>query len=212
MKNNLGSNIKMLLIEGKINESELAKRTGISQQVINRMVTGVNTNPKLETLMPIANYFSVSLQDLVSNNLQNIQKEQNKSLQIPFFTFKEMNQFGVDTAASNASRFISVELNSKPENFYFATSMYDDSMEPKFSKGSILVFEKTDQVFNGDFCLLKSDDDNNYIFRQIMINSRNKKFIKCLNPTHHEYEAILPLAVNYYVLANLLESRTVFTS
>lgn len=211
MTNNIGLNIKELLIKERINESELSKRTGVSQQVINRMVTGINTNPKLETLMPIANYFKVPLQHLVSNNFEKNKNLQNNSIQVPFFTFKEIKQFGIDAAAVNAKKFISVDSCSDTEKFYFATSMYDDSMEPKFPKGCILVFEKTDHIFNGDFCLLVSDD-NNFAFRQVMINSSNKKFIKCLNPNHPEYEEILPLAINYYVLASLLESRMIFSS
>ena len=48
--NNISNNLKELLKHEGISENELAKRVGISQQIINRLITGINTNPKLETI------------------------------------------------------------------------------------------------------------------------------------------------------------------
>lgn len=43
-------NLKTLMSLAKINASELARRTSITQPIINRLSTGQNTNPKLATL------------------------------------------------------------------------------------------------------------------------------------------------------------------
>lgn len=204
---NIGNNLKELLKDEGISENELAKRTGISQQIINRLIAGINTNPKLETIIPIANYFRIPLQDLISTSpISNT--IQDTSSKIPFVDFKNLAIYGIEAAINQATKFISADIEKN--KFYFATNMYDDSMEPKFSKGTILVLEKTSKVFSGDFCLIKSDD-NHYSFRQIMINSQDKKFTKCLNAKWDEYNA-MPLSINYYVLAILLESRTIHST
>ena len=204
--NLIGPNLKRLLLKENISENELSKRLGISQQIINRIISGLNQNPKLSTIMPIAEYFNIPLHELVSNPFDNnlpLKKFNNK---VPYVEFKELKNLGVEKALSSAKRYISIDVDVNCN--YFATSMYDNSMEPKFSKGSILVFATHTEAYSGDFCLLK-DDSNHYMFRQIMINSLDKKFVKCLNPICEEYD-VLPLPINFYILATLLESRNFF--
>lgn len=204
--NYIGVNLKKFLTKERISENELAKRIGIPQQIINRIITGINQNPKLSTIIPIANYFKVPLQELISNSdLDNTQMI-NSQIKIPYIEFTDIVEHDINQAILHSKKFITADLDQTKD--YFATTMNDDSMEPKFSKGTILVFEKEKTPFNGDFCLLK-DDKNHYVFRQILINSTNKKFIKCLNPVDDGC-TVIPLPINIYVLATLLESRSFF--
>ncbi|WP_028388747.1 helix-turn-helix domain-containing protein [Legionella fairfieldensis] len=208
--NYIGENLKYLLKQESISENELSRRLGIAQQIINRIISGSNQNPKIATLMPIANYFNIPLHNFIENQLADSKNkaEATHIHRIPYIEFREIKNLGVEEAILLTKKYISVDINNKTD--YFATSMYDDSMEPKFSKGTILVFEKTGEAISGDFCLLKGDNSH-YMFRQVLINSMDKKFIKCLNPTGEDFSA-LPLPVNFYVLATLLESRTIFSS
>jgi transcriptional regulator with XRE-family HTH domain len=208
--NYIGENLKYLLNQECISENELARRLGIAQQVINRIIAGTNQNPKIATLLPIVNYFNIPLHNFIEGQIKsNLNKSQDTQIhKIPFVDFREIKSLGVEQAILITKKFISVDLTNNKN--YFATCMYDDSMEPKFSKGTILVFEETKEAVSGDFCLLKGDN-NHYMFRQVIINSMDKKFIKCLNPIGEEFSAI-PLPVNFYVLATLLESRTAFGS
>lgn len=48
-----------------IKSAELARRTGIGQPVIHRLMTGVTENPQILTLKPIADYFEVSIEQLL---------------------------------------------------------------------------------------------------------------------------------------------------
>lgn len=207
--NNIAKNLKLLISKEDISENELSKRVGIPQQVLNRIVSGSNFNPKLTTILPVAEYFKVPLQALIYEDLTLHRVEfKNSSIKIPFIDIKEMQLLGIDSAISNTSRFISVDMNPNPD--YFATEMYDNSMEPKFPINSILIFEKNKIPCTGDFCLLKSND-NQYIFRQVMMNTENKKYIKCLNPSLPDF-TLLPMPINLYVLATLLESRINFVT
>jgi len=207
--NYIGKNLKALLAKEQLSENELSKRIGIPQQIINRIISGINQNPKLSTITPIANYFKIPLQDLISTNgVEEGHGIIEHSSQIPYLDFQELEELGVDKALTLANRFITVDADR--DKNYFATSMYDDSMEPKFSFGSILIFEKDKKAHNGDFCLL-AGEDNKYIFRQIMINPMEKKFIKSLNPTYNEFN-LMPLSINIYVLATLIQSRTSFSN
>lgn len=207
--NYIGENLKHLLKQEGISENEFSRRVGLTQQVVNRIISGSNKNPKIDTLLPIANYFNIPLHEIIETHIADSDKKVfYEAYKIPYIEFRDILNRGIEAALLAASKYVSVDMNEK--NNYFATSMYDDSMEPKFPKGTILVFEKTKNIVSGDFCLLKGDN-NHYMFRQIIISSIDKKFIKCLNPNNADFSA-LPLPINFYVLATLLEARTIFNS
>lgn len=61
----LGSNLRKLLKKERLSEAALARLTGIPQPMINRLAKDKNTNPKLETLQPIVEYFSITFSQLL---------------------------------------------------------------------------------------------------------------------------------------------------
>ena len=83
--------------------------------------------------------------------------------------------------------------------------MVDNSMEPKFSEGTILIFDPNKKPTNGDFVLLKSPTDSLEV-RQIIIKNK-KTYKKCLNPSHTDYAASeIGEIISYIGL--LIQSRT----
>lgn len=62
---NLSSILSQLMTEKGIKSSELARKTGVGQPVIYRIMTGVTDNPQIHTLMPIADFFKVSIDQLL---------------------------------------------------------------------------------------------------------------------------------------------------
>lgn len=63
----LATILKELLQKNKISESELARKTGVCQPVIHRMASGETDNPKIKTLLPIARYFDISIDELIGD-------------------------------------------------------------------------------------------------------------------------------------------------
>lgn len=59
--------LKLLMAEQGLSESELARRTGIGQPVVHRMASGETDNPKVATLSPVANYFALSISQLIGD-------------------------------------------------------------------------------------------------------------------------------------------------
>ena len=59
--------LKGLMAEVDINESELARRTGIGQPVVHRICSGETDNPKVATLSPIATFFAISISQLIGD-------------------------------------------------------------------------------------------------------------------------------------------------
>ena len=139
----LGLNLKNLLNQTKLTESELARRTGVAQQVINRIASGKNTNPKLDTLSQIASYFMVSISQLVGDEpivFEEVKLNSNHIgwNNIPFLSHEEINsKRDVKTLLTQVNTTLPTDIISSGE--LFALNMDDDSMEPKFPVNSILI-------------------------------------------------------------------------
>ncbi len=54
----------------------------------------------------------------------------------------------------------------------FALQVLDDSMEPEFNKGCIIIIDPTGHINNHSFVLAK-DPQNQYIFRQLLITANH---------------------------------------
>lgn len=62
---NLATVLTHLMSEMNISSAELARKTGVAQPVVYRLMTGVTENPQILTIKPIANFFGVSIEQLV---------------------------------------------------------------------------------------------------------------------------------------------------
>lgn len=71
---NLSTVLTYLMSEKGIKSAELARKTGIGQPVIYRMMTGTTENPQVLSLKPIADFFGVSLDQLLGLSPLNSQK------------------------------------------------------------------------------------------------------------------------------------------
>ena len=49
----------------KLSSSELARRTGVAQPIIYRLMNGKTCNPQILTVKPIADYFAISIDQLL---------------------------------------------------------------------------------------------------------------------------------------------------
>lgn len=62
---NLSDVLSHLMSTAGIGSAELARKTGIGQPVIYRLMTGATENPQILTLKPIADYFGKSIDQLI---------------------------------------------------------------------------------------------------------------------------------------------------
>ncbi len=54
------------MAEKGLKSAELARKIGVGQPVIHRLMTGVTDNPQVYTLQPIAEYFNISIEQLIN--------------------------------------------------------------------------------------------------------------------------------------------------
>lgn len=186
----LNSILKNLITQNKINESELARRTGVTQQVINQIISGKNTNPKLDTLKKIATYFLITISQLIGDepiSSQNIKVNQEHYgwNEIPILSIDKVFDDSIENLIKNKESVLLSDLISN--DTLFAINLDDDSMEPKFSVNSILVFKIQHSANNGEFILIADENIKAIKFRQVCIR-QNEIFVRCINPTHQDYQ------------------------
>lgn len=208
---NLGLNLKNLLHNEMISENELARRTGVSQQIINRILSGENTNPKIATLSPLANYFMITISQLIGEELSSSEKKthtnQSDLQKIPLIEWNNLETLTISNSVLiTASNKLLIDL--QPTEGMFAVKMQGNSMEPKFSNDTLLIFDLNKTPVNADFVLLSSSGEvtlRQFFFKQSL------SYKKCLNPKYKDYKLSIIHKDSKY-LGTLIQSRTNYTT
>lgn len=170
--------ISKLMSEIGIKESELARQTGLPQTTINRLLIGDTSDPRANTLKPIAKYFGVTIgqllgEELISHNrITGTFSSGNRDAwsHVPVISWEE--------ALSWVFRKESYNLHSHPQwitterpisNLSFAI-ISRPFMEPRFKKDSVLIVDPQAEYYDGKFVVL-TIDNTNVTVRQLTIDS-----------------------------------------
>lgn len=164
-KDNIRRNISLLMEYFNIpSESHLARETGLGQATINKLVSGATEDPRLTTLLPIAERFNLTLDTLVSDSPNFSQKsEQSNDRQatfIPLASLKEIDDI-YDSLSSlhfdNWPYWLPIPATSSSHQ-YFAIKLTKNYFPEPFNKSAILICEKTTEILNGVYCLVKHNN------------------------------------------------------
>ena len=182
----LNTIIKALMAEMKITESELARRTGIGQPVVHRIASGETDNPKVGTLSPIANFFTVSISQLIGdeplpeNRLPGTYNPGAHGwVQVPLLSWEQALEWPNLTRHSETTQGISTDLGVSQHAF--ALTIRDTTMEPRFPEGTIIILDPALQPEDRDFAVVHVDGSKLPTFKQILIDGHHS-YMKPLNP------------------------------
>jgi len=180
----LGKILKKLLFDRDMKAVDLAREVNIPQPTVHRLITGKSTRPYKSSLQPIADYFSVTVDQLVgeepvdqakTNEAKSLTKSKIKA--IPLLAWKALGN--MEQARQESTKEIAVTQDVSDHSF--ALIMTDSSMEPLFPRGSILIFNPDITARDRNYVLVKSHVSGTYVFRQLLIDLEHK-YIKSLNP------------------------------
>jgi SOS-response transcriptional repressor LexA len=191
--------LKHLIEERGLNVSKLARKTGVLQPVLHRIVAGTALYPKIDTLVPLAKYFDVTLDELVGlaplpehePSTQILKKKRAKNIstyyEVPLFTWEEMP--GLIDKEYAIAQFVTRRKSDKDtvmteypiSDKTFAVTLPNHSMAPRFNEGDILIVDQLLQREEGDFVLVNLDKNDPSIFKQFFIDGADR-YLKSLNP------------------------------
>lgn len=130
----LSDNILGLMKKNKITITELSNATGIAEITINKLRNGQNNNPTISTLMEIANFFKITVNELLGSNIKN--------LIILHEDGTELSQKLPIDELHDAEFAIKITHNNYSE----------------FQKNTILLISNKVNVKNGDYMIVKSSN------------------------------------------------------
>jgi transcriptional regulator with XRE-family HTH domain len=175
---------ELMKIHGVSNE-EVAEKTGISRSSINRIRMG-RGNPTIEKLLPICDFFNISLQELYEDKqIEPPEKSQFSTKNhddlsfIPFLYWEDLTNPSVNT-----SKY--VPTLQKNTDFLICTKTIDSLF---FKEGTLLTINKKLQPSTGDLVIVRKNPqspiflleyicDISGIYLKSKLSTQNEKIIR----------------------------------
>ncbi len=163
--------LKELMYRHHITATELARRIDLPQPTVHRLLAGKTEDPKLSTLSIIAQYFQVSIDQLLgATPLEaNPLNKPGISLSIPLISWENATtkSFTNKLNTSNWNDWFLIDIEASPHSFGLKTK---PSMEPRFPGGSILTIDPNITPKDGDLVIVHYKNTAEATIREIILD------------------------------------------
>lgn len=168
----IADNLRVLLKMKKTTESKVAQDLNIPVMTIRRLLSGETMDPRVFTLKTLADYFNVSIDNLLDQNEVGTYKlsSQVKPLFIPIFDWNNainFDQINLQTWESWIPVTIGNKENISPKAFALESR---PSMYPRFQQGTIFIIDPELAPVDGDLVLINILDDQELTLRELFID------------------------------------------
>ncbi len=202
--------LNRLLFQKQIRVAELARKTGVSQPTLQRMVIGNIENPHLTSLKPIADYFNVTLNQLKGIDpiawLYPATPEEAGWTKVPLLSAAEAVKYKKHlTSKSHAKSHEMVLTDAKVSKNTYAFKLQDASMEPLFPKDTLLIIDSDREPKDRSYIMVALRNYPHAIFRQLIIDGPHQ-YVKPLSPDFDQYKMGI-LSKNDKIVGVLLQAR-----
>lgn len=163
--------LKRLREKLRLSQTEVAKHLGVNSQTYNRYETGVN-QPNIEMLIKLANFFNVSIDDLVGRESDTINlnfydgnkkallkyliQEDDKTIERIFDFYK-----GLKYDLLNRAMGYQRQENIYNTNYNSAKSLFQNNIPSPIEQAELLSNLKNDPFFKTQFKNNNNDKDEN---------------------------------------------------
>lgn len=179
--------LNRLMDKTHTNISQLGKSTGLANTTIKRMCTEPDCNPTLISITKIADFFGITPNQLIGTEPlpeDNIGYYPNfeKWTKIPIIDLSlaidwPNNIEEIKELPNPKYVLTDIEINEK----VFAIIATDETLEPKFSEGTILIFDPTRTPKNKDYVIVLNEEKELPQFRQLLVDGSDM-YVKTINP------------------------------
>jgi len=199
----IGKNLKELMHKHGLNTMELSRKTGIGQPVIYRLATDETDNPKITTLLTLANFFGLTVNQLVGDRTFD-KKVFSTNSGINIISWESTENWFKEKKLSNKKISDNVTNN---ENIY-VLQIEDCSMEPLFVKDTLLFIDGSMTPSHKSYAVIKNRYEKKAIFRQVIIE-RATQYLVPLNLNANN-SSVREFSRNDKYCGVLVQSRRIF--
>ena len=207
---NIGEIIRALMAERKIDDTRLATATGIATSSLSRIKNDPNSNPTLASLLPIANFFDITISQLIGERGLSkgyvTEPARNKTMivkQVPVIAWQEIKSFKSNKLQEFSHWIPSNQLLSKEA---FALIVKSSNWRETFYQGAYLIIDPAVESSDGDYALIYSKEEDKYFPKKVLLEGIDI-YLQSLNPDLKLTEKIKP---SESVFAKILEVRLCF--
>lgn len=194
----IGVILNKLMSAQNLNVSELARQSKLPQPTVHRIASGTCNSPHISTLQPLADFFTISIDQL--KGLEPIPLFDNIS-KIPVISWELSTSTQIPGHANYEHVVADVPVN--PQSY--ALKVIDGAMEPFFPKGTLLIVDPLITPKDGSYVIARTHASSTSIFRQLIINGTDK-LLKPLNPDTKVYK-LIKLKKSDAILATVVQAR-----
>ncbi len=196
---------------GILSGSELAKKVNLPVPTINRLLAGTVSDPRTSTLLQLAEYFNVTVDQLLGNtplphSLNSSEQTYSQSIRIPMFGLADIILESNVTRVKN--QFYNYSIDNKSElgtNNLFAVEINNDQFSPVFSQGTILIVNKAIlPPAHNDYILIKLLEANTITVKRFFIDPPFNYFV----PLRPNLATIKYIAEEHELIGIVQEAHT----
>jgi len=176
----VSENLKRLIkLHDGISLLELSKRTQIPQPTLHHILNGETKKPRKQALEALANFFSISINQLTGANplpkIPDALKENLKISTVPVIGWEMIKNYSYEK--NNETQFKEIILDKQIDVNSFALIMQDASMEPVIPEKSLLIFDAGKKPKDRDFVIALFMQEGLIVFNRLFIDG-NEFYIK----------------------------------
>ncbi|MBA2651386.1 MAG: helix-turn-helix domain-containing protein [Tatlockia sp.] len=201
MLKNLSDNLNTLMARARINSSELARLTGLPATTIKRIRNNEQSNPTVSTLLPIAEYFSMTISELLACEgefISNINPKVYGLKSIPLLSWRECVQFSaLDYIKINQRT--PIEKNVSDRSFSLRVEESDLAF---FPENALILVEPEMTPESSDFVIVAKTEHGRACIKKYIIEADQiylKSLVKGID--------IVPLTSEYKILGVIVQYR-----
>lgn len=170
---------ELIKANGEITISDLSKLTKVPQPTLHHIISGYTKKPARKSLEAIANFFSITVNQLKGNESIDFKKvknhPQNKIKHIPLLEWNELKNISKINLVDHHGKKIISEIDVSDKSFALVSS--GSKLEQLFPDGCILIIDQLRQPKNRDFVIVYIEENQEYLLRRIFIEG-NVQYVR----------------------------------
>lgn len=200
----LSANLNLLMDEGRVSADELGRRTGLPASTIKKIRNRYSPNPTLTTLLPLAQYFAITLDQLIGN--EPLPQSRIKGLyqinpttlhHLPILSWEE----AVLWPENENKKYNTVTTEHQYSKNAFALTVEEDGWE-NLAKGTALLIDPALTPEHRDFILVYKGGQKIPVLRQALFDEEQMY----LKPLVKEYNITI-LTAEHKLLGVVVEYK-----
>ncbi len=143
--------LKLLITENNLTEAELARQVNLPQPTVHRLLTGGTCDPRASTLKTLANFFNISIDQLLGT--QPLLRKHTHAISIPLISWQhalKWSRYIKELTPSNWKKWVSIQHDS-PSCYALLSKA---AMTPRFPQGTILIINPDLEPEDGDLVVI----------------------------------------------------------